>query len=157
MNIWDWQERTAVEATLPNGAQIRLTVGACSGYEDAVYEALLREARTYVKDTYGVEATAFVADGNPEHLAEWGLLHQRAVMLGSLLKTETRASEADEWQKDELPLTWRGIATFARAIPAPLYDQWLAAAVALNPGQFYKLTGDDQKKGVQVNVTRLLN
>lgn len=157
MNIWDWQEKATITTSFPNGAQLRLTICAASGYELGVYQALMREARAHVRDTYGVEASQFVNDEIAEHLAEWGQFHQRAIMLSALLTVETKENDESEWTKDELPEDWRSIATFARAIPGTLYDEWLSLALDLNPGQFITLPGDDQKKAVSVNVARLLN
>lgn len=157
MNIWQWQDKTHVIADFPNGARIRLTVGACSGYENGVYSALMQEARTYIKDTHGVEAAKFIENATPEQLQEWSQYHQRAIMLSTLLSVETRENEADEWKHDELPDEWRSIAVFARAIPSALYDEWLTTAIDLNPGQFIQLASDEGKKNVKVNARRLTN
>lgn len=175
MNIWQWQDKTQVIADFPNGAQLRLTIGACSGYENGLYSAYMQEARNYIKDIHDTSApnvdmtpeesrkalntfvSKWLADATPEQLAEWSRYHQRAIILACLLKAESRESEADEWRSDELPLEWRSIVTFDRAIPALLYDRWLTAAIELNPGQFIALDGDDLKKNVRVTETKLLN
>lgn len=157
MNIWQWQEKTTVLADFPNGAQIRLTIGACSGYENGIFSNLMNETRAYIKDTYGVDAVSFLETATAEQLAEWSRYHQRAIMLSTLLTTETRESEEGEWTRDELPIEWRAINTFARAIPAPLYDAWLTAAIDLNPGQFIQLDSDEGKKSVKVTKVELPN
>ena len=175
MNIWQWQDKTHVIASLPSGAQIRLTIGACSGYENGIYSALMQESRVHIKETYDDSPpkenatsdelhkalTAFVskwiADATPEQLQEWSRYHQRAIMLSTLLSVDTRENKDDEWKRDELPDEWRSIATFSRTIPAMLYDEWLTAAVDLNPGQFIDLPSDKGKKNVKVTSSKLLN
>lgn len=157
MNIWQWQEKARVVVTFPNGAEARLTVVSASGYELGVYQTLMREARDHIKQTYGVEAVKFLENATPDRLAEWGRYHQRAIMLSTLAKVETKETADAEWTIDHLPDAWTAINTFDRAIPGTLFDEWLQAALDLNPGQFLELPGDSEKKFVRVSSSRLLN
>lgn len=157
MNIWQWQDKSHVVVTFPNGAEVRLTVVSASGYELGVYQTLMREARDYIKLVYHVEAVKFLENASPEALAEWGRYHQRAIMFGVLAEVETKESADAEWFVDHLPDEWRNITTFDRAIPGTLYDEWLQTALDLNPGQFLELPGDSEKKFVRVSSNRLLN
>ena len=157
MNIWQWQDKAFVTATFPNGAEVRLTVVSASGYELGVYQALMREARDYIKQTYHVEAVKFLENASPDALAEWGRYHQRAILFGTLSTVETKENADSEWIIDQLPDEWKAITTFDRAIPGALYDEWLQTALDLNPGQFLELPGDSEKKFVRVSSNRLLN
>lgn len=157
MNIWQWQDKSLVVVTFPNGAEVRLTVVSASGYELGVYQGLMREARDHIKQTYGVDAVEFLKDATPERLAEWGRYHQRAILFGVLSKVETKENADGEWVIDQLPDEWKTITTFDRAIPGTLYDEWLQTALDLNPGQFLELPGDSEKKFVRVSSSRLLN
>jgi hypothetical protein len=123
-----------------------LTIGSISTYEKGVYNAFLQEARDLIKERYGAEAKDYLADNDPERLSEWGNYHNRAVMLATLLKVETKEDADAEWQATELPPEWRGIETFAKSIPIDLANQWVVEAINLNPGQFLALPGDDEKK-----------
>ena len=53
MNIWQWQDKSLVVVTFPNGAEVRLTVVSASGYELGVYQALMREARDHIPQVFG--------------------------------------------------------------------------------------------------------
>ncbi len=157
MIIWQWQDKSPVVVTFPNGAEVRLTVVSASGYELGVYQALMREARDYIKLVYHVEAVKFLENASPDALAEWGRYHQRAILFGVLSTVETRENADAAWTVDHLPDEWKAITTFDRAIPGALYDEWLQTALDLNPGQFLELPGDSEKKFVRVSSSRLLN
>lgn len=157
MNIWQWQEKTHVIADFPNGAQIRLTIGACSGYESGVYGAFMQEARNYVKEIYGVDSSDFLDNATPEQLVEWSCYYQRSIMLSCLLAVESRQDESSEWKPDELPDEWRSIHTFAKAVPFRLFNDWLRTCYELNPGVFNSTDDDGKKKYVRSNVVRLMN
>ena len=152
---WNWQQKALVEAEFPTGAAVRLTLGSISTYEKGVYSALLQEARDLIKARYGAEAKDYLADNDPERLSEWGNYHNRAVMLATLLKVETKEDADAEWQATELPPEWRSIETFAKSIPIDLANQWVVEAINLNPGQFLALPGDDEKKSVKVSSSKL--
>lgn len=157
MNIWQWQDKTHVIADFPNGAQIRLTIGACSGYENGLHAAYTREIGQHIKDIYGIDELEFIKTATQEQRTELGCYYQRAIMLATLLAVETRETENDEWKPDELPAEWRAIATFSRNVPISLFDLWLVAAVELNPGVFIRQDTDDEKKIVRANAQKLTN
>lgn len=152
---WNWQQKALVEAEFPTGAQVRLTLGAVSTYEKGVYEALLQEGRELIKDRYGEDAKNYLVGNDPERLKEWSSYHDRAVMLSTLLKVETRDSADGEWEVTELPSEWRDIKTCIKSIPVDLENQWVVEAIRLNPGQFLTLPGDDEKKSVKVSSSKL--
>lgn len=152
---WNWQQKALVEAEFPTGAQVRLTLGSISTYEKGVYNALLQEARSLIKERYEVEVEIYLAHDKPERLNEWSRYYDRAVMLATLLKVEAREGANAEWEVTELPAEWRDITTFAKSIPIDLANQWLVEAQNLNPGQFLVRPGDDEKKSVKVSSSKL--
>lgn len=154
---WNWQQKALVEAEFPTGAQLRLTLGAVSSYDVGTYNALLHEAREFIKEQHGITAQEYLQKDDPARRLEWGDYHGRAVMLACLLSVEAREDADKEWETTELPAEWRDIRTFRKAIPPDLLNRWFVAAIDLNPGQFLDLPGDDEKKGVRVSSSRLLN
>ena len=152
---WNWQQKALVEAEFPTGASVRLTIGSISTYEKGVYNALLQEARNLVKERYGVEVEIYLAYDKPEQISEWNRYYDRAVMLATLLKVETKADADAEWEVSELPDEWRNIDTSAKSIPIDLANQWVVEAQNLNPGQFLIRPGDDEKKSVKVSSSKL--
>lgn len=152
---WNWQQKALVEAEFPTGASVRLTIGSISTYEKGVYNALLQEARNLVKERYGVEVEIYLAYDKPERISEWNRYYDRAVMLATLLKVETKADADAEWEVSELPDEWRNIDTSAKSIPIDLANQWVVEAQNLNPGQFLIRPGDDEKKSVKVSSNKL--
>ena len=152
---WNWQQKALVEAEFPTGASVRLTIGSISTYEKGVYNALLQEARNLVKERYGVEVEIYLAYDKPERIGEWNRYYDRAVMLATLLKVETKADADAEWEVSELPDEWRNIDTSAKSIPIDLANQWVVEAQNLNPGQFLIRPGDDEKKSVKVSSNKL--
>jgi len=152
---WNWQQKALVEAEFPTGASVRLTIGSISTYEKGVYNALLQEARNLVKERYGVEVEIYLAYDKPEQISEWNRYYDRAVMLATLLKVETKADADAEWEVSELPDEWRNIDTSAKSIPIDLANQWVVEAQNLNPGQFLIRPGDDEKKSVKVSSNKL--
>ena len=152
---WNWQQKALVEAEFPTGASVRLTIGSISTYEKGVYNALLQEARNLVKERYGVEVEIYLAYDKPERIGEWNRYYDRAVMLATLLKVETKADADAEWEVSELPDEWRNIDTSAKSIPIDLANQWVVEAQNLNPGQFLIRPGDDEKKSVKVSSSKL--
>ena len=157
---WDWRHSEPVEATFPNGMQIRLTVATVSEREKGVYQTLLNEGRRLARERQGVEPSEVFADeGNEqyvERVTEFTWYHQRAYMLAALIRVETKLPDG-EWQDDKLPEEWRNIETFAESIPAPLFEAWSMAVVDLNPMLFGVAADTESKNAVRVTWHALMN
>lgn len=148
-SVWDFDQQEIVEDTLPNGTEVRLTVGWFSAYAHAFYEALVRETFQYAKDEYGLDPVELIEaeakEGVSAQAYKYQSLWQRCWMLAGLRKVEVKPV-GGVWTVDDLPARWRNINTFVDAVPKGLYESWRDAVMRLNPQLFTVAQDDDAKK-----------
>jgi hypothetical protein len=144
--IWEFDQVRVFEETLPNGVEIRLTVGWLSGYRDALYQMSRGEAMRHAEEKYGVSSGELLRDnafGTPlfTEVQSW---FERAYMFAALRKVEVK--QGDDWVETEMPESWHDMDNFKFAIPGTLLEKWLNAAIDTNPQIFSVKQSEPEKK-----------
>lgn len=153
----EWYTEDSVSFELPDGSQIRITCGGCSEFDIATYRTRCAAARTYLNETYGLDADAWRSDdivaSLGDHFSEWSILTEWASMLAAFRKLERRLAENDQWEEVVgLPDAWTKPATGPRSIPAVMFRAWVNLVNELNPGVFTVAQSNTAKKSVRLIV-----
>ncbi len=147
--VWEWDQERVIETTLPSGAEIRLTVGWLSGYQNALYKTLSGQMFKHAKEKFGLEPMEFLEadtgnDISPRSL-KFASMWQRCWMLAALRKVEVKPVDG-EWQESELPPSWTDMDGFVYAVPTDLYEEWRDTVIELNPQLFSINQSEPEKK-----------
>lgn len=141
-----------IDVATPDGEQGRITVGVCSVRHQGIYNRHLWEAQEHLKAKYGEAAADPFSDRSNDNLA----FRNRAGMLAAFRRYEVLNGDGS-YHEAELPTEWVALETFTDAMPLDVYEDWLDAAIRLNPGLFGAILTDDQKKGLRVTTNYSTN
>lgn len=144
----NYQNYAKIAVTTPDGEAGIISVGICAVKHQGDYNRHLWEGQEFLKEKYGDTPADLFSDRNNEAVA----LRNRAGMLASFRKFEVLNGDGN-YHEAELPAEWVTLETFSDALPLDVYENWLEAAIRLNPGLFGAVLTDDQKKGLSVTTT----